>query len=165
MLCIGERKKNIQKIIAEQMKNIICPVSQEKVNEYVVRVTAFWIIMLTALYIAIPNLLIPVFLVTDFYIRAFTRYRYSPVSWLSAGITRRAGFGQVWIDKAPKVFAARIGLVLSLMILVFTLTGFPALATVVASILVFFAFLECGINFCAGCWVYTYVVLPLYRNK
>ena len=30
--------------------------------------------------------------------------------------------------------------------------------------LVAFAFLECGLNFCAGCWVYTYVVYPLVRK-
>jgi len=70
-----------------------------------------------------------------------------------------------WIDKAPKIFAARIGFVFSIGMLALTLLGLSTVAFSVASVLIVFAFLECGLNFCAGCWVYTYIVIPLYRDK
>jgi hypothetical protein len=48
---------------------------------------------------------------------------------------------------------------------------FPALlhwsllAYISGSVLVLFAFLECGLNFCMGCWVYSYLVYPLVRKN
>lgn len=147
------------------MKNIICPVSNEKANENIVRITAFWVIMLTGLFIVFPNPYIPLYLVIDFYIRAFTKLRYSPISWISAGIARSLRFTPRWIDRAPKIFAARVGFLFAVMISVFTISGVSVAATSAASVLVLFAFLECGLNFCAGCWVYTYVVLPVYKER
>lgn len=147
------------------MKKIICPVSDQRANENTVRITAFWVILLTGLFILVPNPFIPLYLAVDFYIRAFTKSRYSPLSWISAGIVRSMNFTPNWIDKAPKIFAARVGFLFSLAILVLTITGLPVAAVSTASVLVLFAFLECGLNFCAGCWVYTYIVMPVYRNK
>lgn len=147
------------------MKNIICPVSNEKANENIVRITAFWVILLTGLFIVFPNPYIPLYLAIDFYIRGFTKSRYSPISWISAGIARSLRFTPRWIDKAPKIFAARIGFLFAVMISAFTLSGVSVAATSSASVLVLFAFLECGLNFCAGCWVYTYIVLPVYKDR
>jgi hypothetical protein len=147
------------------MKKIICPVSDQRANENVVRITAFWVILLTLLFIVVPNPFIPLYLAVDFYIRAFTKSRYSPLSWISAGIARSLNLTPLWIDKAPKIFAARVGFLFSLTMLVLTITGLPVAAVSAASVLVLFAFLECGLNFCAGCWVYTYIVLPVYRDK
>jgi hypothetical protein len=74
------------------------------------------------------------------------------------------GTKPVLIDKAPKIFAARIGFILTSLTSLLALVGFPMAASVTGAVLVLFAFLECGLNFCAGCWVYTYVVYPLVRK-
>jgi len=147
------------------MKNIICPVSSERANENVVRITAFWVIMLTGLFMAFPNPFIPLYLAFDFYIRAFTKSKYSPLSWVAAGMSRSFKLKPHWIDRAPKIFAARVGLLFSILIFSLTITGLTSAAIGTAGVLALFAFLECGINFCAGCWVYTYIVLPLYRER
>jgi len=107
----------------------------------------------------------PALLAVDFFVRAFTKLKYSPLSWLSHLFVNSIGTNPVWIDKAPKVFAARIGLLLTLITAVSALVGFPVVAMVAGVTLVGFAFIECGLNFCAGCWVYTYVVYPLVRKK
>jgi hypothetical protein len=62
------------------------------------------------------------------------------------------------------MFAARVGLFLTVITALSSLFGYSIAASVVGTTLVLFAFLECGINFCAGCWVYTYVVYPLVRK-
>ncbi|MCF8346768.1 MAG: DUF4395 domain-containing protein [Bacteroidales bacterium] len=147
------------------MKHLICPISEEKINESVVRITAFWVVILTGLFVAFPHPAIPLYLAIDFYIRAFTKLRFSPLSRISYTMSGFFGLPERTIDKAPKVFAARVGLLFSLLILLFTLVGVPAAAISTAGVLILFAFLECGLNFCAGCWVYTYIVLPIYRNK
>lgn len=146
------------------MKKIICPVSTERANENIVRITAFWVILLTGIFILFPNPFIPLYLAIDFYIRAFTRLRYSPLSWISSGISRSLNLSPRRIDKAPKIFAARVGFLFSVLMLTLVLTGFTLAAVSTASVLVLFAFLECVLNFCAGCWVYTYIVLPVYRE-
>ncbi|MEX0988599.1 MAG: DUF4395 domain-containing protein [Bacteroidales bacterium] len=147
------------------MKTIICPVSDKKANENVVRITASGVILLTGVFILFPNPYIPLYLAIDFYIRAFTNAKYSPLSWAATGISRVAGIKPAWIDKAPKIFAARVGLLFSLLMFGLTVAGFSTAAISTASVLVLFAFLECVLNFCAGCWVYTYIVMPVYRDR
>jgi len=146
-------------------KQLICPISPERVDENRVRVTAFGVIITMGIYFMTGNAIFPALLAIDFFIRAFTRLNYSPLSWLANLFVSSFGTQPVWIDKAPKMFAARIGFLLTTITTIAALLGLPVLAYVTGATLVGFAFLECGLNFCAGCWVYTYIVYPLARKK
>jgi len=147
-----------------QFNQLICPVSPERVDENRVRVTALGVILMMGAYLWTGMAIFPAFLAFDFYIRAFTRLSYSPISWLAYLFVKQMGTQPVLIDKAPKMFAARIGLLLTLITTAAALLGWSLTAYLAGSTLVLFAFLECGLNFCAGCWVYTYVVYPLVRK-
>jgi len=147
-----------------QFNQLVCPVSPERVDENRVRVTALGVVLLMGAYFWTAWVVFPAFVALDFYIRAFTKLPYSPISWLATQFVKRMGTRPIWIDKAPKIFAARIGLMLTLITTVAALLGWSLTAYIVGSTLVLFAFLECGLNFCAGCWVYTYVVFPMVRN-
>ena len=148
----------------KHFNQLICPVSAERVDENRVRVTAFGVVITMGAFFLTGNPLFPALLAMDFYIRAFTRLKYSPLSWLAHLFVRAIGTQPVWIDKAPKMFAARVGLLLTTITTAAAIIGMPSLAVVTGATLVGFAFLECGLNFCAGCWVYTYVVFPLIRK-
>jgi len=148
-----------------KMKNIICPVSPLRVDENIVRFTALWVVLLAGVTVLRPNIYIPLYLAFDFYLRAFTKARYTPLSWISVQFVKVLKLKPHYIDKAPKIFAARIGLSLTFLMAVAALLGFNILLLSIGSVLMLFAFLECGINFCAGCWVYTYIVLTLYKDK
>lgn len=147
------------------MKNLICPFSPLRVDENIVRFTALWVVLLLGLTMIYPNYYIPMYLVLDFYIRAFTKAKFSPLSWVSYQFVKSLKLKTVLIDKAPKIFAARIGFSLTTLMSISALMGFNIAMVTIASVLMLFAFLECGINFCAGCWLYTYIVLPIYKNK
>jgi hypothetical protein len=147
-----------------QFKQMICPVSPERVDENRVRVTALSVVIIMGVYFMTGNTIFPAFLVIDFYIRAFTKLKYSPLSWLSHLFVKSFGTQPVWIPKAPKIFAARIGLLLTMLTTISAMLGLSMVAYVTGATLVIFAFLECGVNFCAGCWIYTYVVYPLVRK-
>ncbi len=69
------------------------------------------------------------------------------------------------IDKAPKIFAARMGFVMALAICLLYMAGLLTASKVVAGVLVFFAGLEFAIAFCAGCTIYTLFVLPFFKNS
>jgi hypothetical protein len=61
------------------------------------------------------------------------------------------------VDRAPKRFAAFIGLTFSIAILIALLFDFTTTAKVLLGILMIFAALESSVGFCAGCYVYTYL--------
>lgn len=149
----------------KHFNHLICPVSPERVDENRVRVTALGVILIMGLFFITGNAIFPALLSLDFFLRAFTRLPYSPLSWLAHLFVEQVGTQPVWIDKAPKIFAARIGLLLTFITSVSALLGWSMFAYIAGSTLVLFAFLECGLNFCAGCWVYTYVVYPLVRGR
>lgn len=143
---------------------LICPVSPERIDENRVRATAMEVILMMGAYFWTGWILFPALVALDFYIRAFTKLPYSPLSWLARHFVDRMGTRPIWIDKAPKIFAARIGFLLTLITTAAAFLGWSLVAYLAGSTLVVFAFLECGLNFCAGCWVYTYVVFPLVRR-
>jgi hypothetical protein len=68
------------------------------------------------------------------------------------------------IDKAPKIFAARMGFAMTLAFALLFVVQLATASAVVAGVLVFFAGLEFALAFCAGCTIYTYLVLPFYKN-
>lgn len=145
-------------------KELICPVSAERINERVARCNALLTIVLvsSAIYFKSPFILL--LLVADFYVRAFTSLRTSPLSFISTNMVHIMGLELKPIDKAPKIFAARLGFLMSFTILVLSLSGAFSASLVVAGILSLFAFLEFAFGFCAGCVIYTYLVFPLTRG-
>ena len=148
-----------------KLNQLVCPISTERVDENRVRTTAFGTLTIMGLFFMTNNPVFPGILMLDFYIRAFTRLKYSPLSFLAHLFVKVIGTEPVWIDKAPKMFAARVGFLLTTLTTAAALLNLPFLALITGSTLVLFSFLECGLNFCAGCWVYTFVVYPLVRKK
>ncbi len=145
------------------MKQLICPISNEMVNERLTRLNAFFTILIVTAGFVFNSVIFPLVLLADFFIRAFTNARISPVSFLSTGLAKLLHLSKKPIDKAPKIFAARMGFVMTLVIATLFLLQFYTASMVVAGILVFFATLEFAFGICVGCIIYTYFVLPLYR--
>ncbi|MFW5831840.1 MAG: DUF4395 domain-containing protein, partial [Prolixibacteraceae bacterium] len=105
-----------------------------------------------------------IFLLADFYIRAFTQLKYSPISYISSRLANALNLEKKPVDKAQKVFAARMGFIMTLAISVLFFFNFTIAALIVGGILVFFATLEFALAVCVGCIIYTYIVLPFYNQ-
>lgn len=147
------------------MKNLVCPISEQRVNEQVTRINAMFTIGITTLALVINSVALLVFMMADFYIRAFTDLKYSPISYVSHSLSNTLSLPVKLIDKAPKIFAARLGFLMSLTITVLYVFGFNLASYIVAGILVFFAGLEFIFAICVGCLIYTYAVLPFYKKQ
>jgi hypothetical protein len=145
------------------IKQLICPVSNEFVNERITRVNALITILLVLAAFLFNSAIFVIFLTADFYIRAFTSSKYSPVSFVSHRIANALNLETKKTDKAPKIFAARLGFVMSLAISVLMISGLGAAAVTVGGILVFFATLELALAFCMGCFMYTYLIFPFFK--
>ncbi len=145
------------------MKQILCPISKERINERVTRINALIGILFIIGGFTTNSVLFFLFLLADFYVRAFTKMKFSPISYISHHLANALNLQKKNIDKAPKIFAARIGFLLTLIITVLIVFNLNVAAFVVAGVLVFFATLEFALAICMGCIMYSYVVLPFYK--
>lgn len=132
-----------------------CPVDFQKVDEHKIRFTALWILLLTILFVLTEWRIIPVFLVIDFVTRALGWGQYSLLNKLSAGAIFLLKLSIKPIDQAPKIFAAKIGAFVSVLLLISAVANVPTLTIIISYILIFCAFLESILGFCVGCYVYT----------
>lgn len=145
------------------LKQLVCPVSDEKIDERVTRLNALLVILIVIAGFLFNLVIFPVLLTADFFIRGFTRLKFSPLSYLSNKMSNVLQLDKKITDKAPKIFAARIGFVFSLSISVLLLLNLNTAALITGGVLVFFASLEMALAICMGCIMYTYFVLPFYR--
>ncbi len=146
------------------MKNLVCPISDQRVNEQVTRLNAFFTITSVILAFVFNSVLLIIFIMADFFIRAFTEIKFSPISFVSHYLSNALNLPVKLIDKAPKVFAARLGFLMTLVIAALFSLKLTIASVIVASILVFFASLEFFFAICVGCLIYTYLVLPFYKK-
>ena len=146
------------------MKNILCPISDQRVNEYVTRINALLAIVVLVLAFELNSVFLFAFLMADFYIRAFTEIKFSPISFVSHYLSNAFNLSVKLIDKAPKIFAARLGFMMTTVIVFLFILNLTTAAMIVAGILIFFAGLEFVFAICVGCMIYTYLVLPFYKK-
>ena len=145
------------------IKQLVCPISDKRVDEQVTRINALIGVLMITAGLIFNAVIFMVVLTIDFYIRAFSNARYSPVNFISHQMANALNLNRKEIDKAPKVFAARIGFLMSLAITVLMILQLNTASFVIGGILVFFATLEFALAVCMGCIMYTYLVLPFYK--
>lgn len=154
------------RLIYEIMKTYaICPISNKKINERVARVNGFFTVLLLILFLFTGQWFIPLFLGIDFLMRSGSLSKFSPLAFLSRNIIKLLSVEKLLINAGPKIFAARIGLIISSAILVASVTGLNLLALSLAGILGLFSFLEAALGFCVACEIYPYVYQLLYKQQ
>jgi len=146
------------------MKNLVCPISDQRVNEQITRLNAMFTIGTIVLAFILNSGILLVFLMADFFIRAFTEIKFSPINYISYYLSNALNLPVRLIDKAPKIFAARLGFLMSSVIAGLYIFSFKTASIVVAGMLIFFASLEFFLGICAGCLIYTYLILPFYKK-
>ena len=134
------------------MKRLICPVSSLRISETTARITGFMMAAMIALYAYTGIIYFVIAIVIDYFIRAFTNLKHSPFSWLASQVVRIFEWPEVKIDKAPKIFAARVGFLFALAGIVLYYIH-PTSSLVVNMLLMAFALLESILNLCVGCLV------------
>lgn len=141
----------------------ICPISDKRINERVARVNGAFTVLLLILFGVTSQWFIPAFLAVDFLMRSGRLSKYSPVGYSSRNIVQILSLEELLINAGPKIFAARIGLVFSVIILLASLTGLNATAFVLATVLGVFSFLEAAFGICVACKIYSVLYKLLYK--
>ncbi len=139
----------------------VCPVNERQINENVTRLNALVTFIVVSVFIFTPYKWILFFLPLDFALRAWFQGRFSPIGRMNNYLVRSLNLGESLINEGPKLFAARIGLILSAGSVISFFAGLTFIAYVLGGILVFFSFLEAAFGFCMACKIYPFV----YRSR
>ena len=134
----------------------VCPVSNKYINATAARVNAVYTLILLALNMFFGYVYISIFLVVDFFIKAFlAEYFKSPLSYLSSITTKILNLPFKKKNMGQKMFAARIGMFMSLLIASFGYYKVLIGVYVASGIFMSLVLLEALTGFCMGCYLYS----------
>lgn len=142
------------------MSNLICPVSSETIDKRAARIGAALTALLLVVYVVTGAWPLLVFVVADYVVRVLTPYR-SPLGLVGTAVVRVAGVAPKPMNKGPKIFAWRLGLVMAAASLALVPVS-PTASAAVAAVLAALSMLDGVGNLCVGCVIYTYLVLPSF---
>ena len=145
--------------------HIICPISAQKVDSHVSRLTVFIndILMVYFMFSLQP---VGIFIVAiDYGIRAFGYNQYSPICTLAGLIIRTTGLAPKLVDKAPKMFASRLGFICALLGSVFITAHMPMASMGIIGLFIALATLDSVFDLCVGCMLYNYMVYPFFTKQ
>jgi hypothetical protein len=140
--------------------NVVCPISDERVNESVVRTIAVFVFAIGIIILFTGIKWLGLFLIADFAARAFTPGDYSILRIVAKATAKTFKLKVKLIDAAPKKFAALVGFIFAIVITASLFIGWNITATVFATVLIICAGLEAFAGYCVGCQFYTWLVLP-----
>ncbi|MEW6173740.1 MAG: DUF4395 domain-containing protein [Bacillota bacterium] len=139
----------------------LCPISGFTINAKAARVTAFLTALTLLMFLLTPVKWIILILCADFLLRCIAGSKFSPFAFISRFILHTAKVEPRMENAGPKLFAAKIGLVFSVIISVLFLVNWMLPAVVFAILFLFCAALEALFGYCLGCKMYSF----LYRPK
>ncbi len=147
------------------LTNLICPVSNEKIDSNVSRLTIFISVILVCVFM-FTGVAVPLYIAAiDYGIRAFTSGKFSPLRMIAALVVKGFGWQPKMIDKAPKVFASRLGflclLASSVLVNINMLTAAIGVAAMATSLFL----LDASGIVCVGCLIYHHLVFPFFYRK
>jgi len=142
-----------------------CPISENKINERVARVNAIFGVILLLGFAFTQSIFFVVFLSFDFLLRSSEYSKFSLIGISSRNIINHLPVKPNFINAGPKIFAARIGLAISVLIILSFLLSLNGLTIILATILGTFSFLEGALGFCVACQIYPYLRKFLYGDE
>ena len=130
------------------------------VNEVAARMVAAMVLLLTVAIILTGEIWLAVFLAYGFWARVVTGPTLSPMGQLATRfLAPKSGIAPKLVVGPPKRFAQFVGLIFSTTALVLIyFFDEQSIANIILGVLGFFAFLESVVGFCAGCFVFSYMM-------
>jgi len=129
------------------------------VNEVAARLVAAMVVVLSLSFILTGESWLLVLLLYGFLARVLAGPNLSPIGLLATRVLVPVlGNPQRSVPGPPKRFAQVVGLLFSSVALALFFLISPVAAKSVVGVLVVFASLEAGVGFCAGCFVFGYLM-------
>ena len=142
-----------------------CPISSRRVDSNMVRIISFQVALFTVILLLTQESLFAFILLFDFFIRTIRQQNFTPFYLVGKFVLNGWGVAPKLCDESPKRFALYLGLVISLVLVVFYAAGFTLVATAITIILLICALLETLFDFCIGCKIYYAIqIMNAMRN-
>ena len=145
--------------------NVICPISPEKVDSNVSRLTVFINAVLMAVFILTLNPIFICIVTVDYGIRAMGYNQYSPLCFIAKLVIKGIGSKSKMVNKAPKIFASRLGFICAVLGTIFISFNMQTASIGVIAMFTVLAILDSVFNFCVGCLIYHHFVFPFYNKS
>jgi hypothetical protein len=100
----------------------------------------------------------------DYGIRAFGYNQFSPLCFISNLTIKLIGTKSKMVDKAPKMFASRLGWICAILGVVFYYLGWNIASMGIIGFFTVLALLDSVANFCVGCLIYHTFVFPFFKE-
>ena len=140
-----------------------CPISKTQIDGNVARLNGFISLIIIAL--GTYNNLFWILLTLDFILRSFI-IKYSPIANFSKLVLNNTKIIPNPIDAAPKLFAAKIGLIMSIILVVMSLLNYSDSAFYFSIFFSIPVFLETFLGYCLGCQMYSILMkLNIIKTK
>lgn len=147
------------------LANLVCPISSERIDSNVSRLTIFISVILVTIFVITLNT-IPLYIAAfDYFVRAFTPGTLSPLRFIATFISTTIGITPKMMDKAPKVFASRLGFLCLLAASILINLGLTTPSIVVTIMAGSLFFLDAAGIVCVGCLIYYHIVYPFFNKK
>lgn len=130
------------------------------IDEHVARAVAGVVLVLTGIAVTTGSSIIFLLLLSDFALRSFTTVR-SPLAYLGLKAVKIIGMTPKLVFAPPKQFAARLGLILTIVMSIFNSIDFTSGLYITALFLMICALLEAIFGLCLGCTLYNRLVVPI----
>jgi len=143
----------------------LCPISDKTIDEYTVRIAAILTVLVITAYLLTGILLLMLLLAIDFLLRAIPMAQYSPLALISRGLTQLLQVGKQPINAGPKILAARVGFIITALVVVTHELSWENAPLILAAILGLFSFLEGAFGLCVACKIYPWLYLAMYKSK
>lgn len=143
---------------------IICPVSTVKVDSHISRLTVFLNVLLMVYFLFTVAPLAILVVAIDYGIRAMGYNQYSPICFIASLIIHISGMKAKMVDKAPKIFASRLGFICATLGFIFITAQLTFASILIVSLFVVLATLDSVFDFCVGCMIYNYLVFPFFNK-
>lgn len=141
---------------------ILKPLHDNRVNKKVARMNAGWVVAFGLVFIVLPDFRWIIFLMLiNFFIKGFVGPWYSPISQINKFLLDVFKIKPQMIFAPPKIFAAKIGFIFTLIGSILYLSGFLFASQITIALLLIFASLELFLEFCMGCYMHS----VLYRER
>ncbi|MGC9341517.1 MAG: DUF4395 domain-containing protein [Bacteroidales bacterium] len=140
----------------------ICPISVKRINENLSRLNASFTLLMSILFLLTWSPFFMMVIVMDFILRNIMEGKLNPVTRFNNYLITVIHIPEHLINAGPKIFAARVGLLLGIAGTFFLFMGNHVAVSVIIGMLGIFSFLESAFNYCVACKLYPYL-LPLNR--
>ncbi len=134
-----------------------CPISTDLVNTKLTRTYSFITFLAISFYLFTPFKEVIYISTLDFIIRVFVGVKYSPICFLIREALKIGNISPQMVNSGPKKFAAKIGLLFTVLMSISTLAGFGYTSIVLGVIFFTAVGAEAIFGFCVACYIHSFL--------